>query len=103
MHHMHMMLNHAVEIAAKGSNLVMVGQMGMAEGIDALSIEEGNALIANARSMVEKVMKSKSMESMHMKGITGTNDMMMHTHHMGDAALKYIELVESMKAPMKHN
>lgn len=32
MHHMHVMINHAVEMAAEGSNLVMLGQMNMAKG-----------------------------------------------------------------------
>ena len=103
MHHMHMMLNHAIETAAKGSNLVMIGQMGMAEGIDEVSIAEGKAMIANARGLVEKMLKGKSMENMHMSAVTGTNDMMLHTHEMGDAALKYIELLENMPPAMKHN
>ena len=103
MHHMHIMLNHAVETAAKGSNLVMIGQMGMAKGIDELSIAEGKAMIANARDMIEKVMKGDTMKGMHMDGVTGTNDMMQHTHDMGDAALKYIEMLESMNSSMHHH
>lgn len=103
MHHMHMMLNHAVELATKGSNLVMVGEMGMAGEIDTISIEEGKALIADAKVMVNKVMKSDTMKNMHLDGVTGTNDAMAHTHHMGDAAMKYIELLEGMSASMKHH
>ena len=72
MHHMHLMLNHAVETAAKGSNLIMIGEMGMAKGIDEVSIAEGKAMIANARSVIEKMMKGKTMEHMHMNGVTGT-------------------------------
>lgn len=102
MHHMHIMLNHAVEMAAKGSNLVMIGQMGMAGEIDAISIEEGKGMIEEAKMMIDKVMKGDTMKNMHLDGITGTNDVMAHTHQMGDAALKYIELLESMSSS-KHN
>ena len=103
MHHMHIMLNHAVEMAAKGSNLVMIGEMGMAKGIDEVSIAEGKAMIANARSVIEKMMKGKTMEHMHMEGVTGTNAVMLHTHELGDAALKYIDLLDGMStAGHKH-
>ena len=103
MHHMHLILNHAVETAAKGSNLIMIGEMGMAKGIDEVSIAEGKAMIANARSVIEKMMKGKTMEHMHMEGVTGTNAVMLHTHELGDAALKYIDLLDGMStAGHKH-
>jgi len=103
MHHMHMMLNHAVEMAAKGSNLVMLGQMGMAGDIDTISIEEGKGMISEAKEMVARIMKGDTMKNMHLDGVTGTNDMMAHTHHMGDAAMKYIELLEGMGTSMHHH
>ena len=102
MHHMHIILNQAVEAAAKGSNMIMIGQMGMAKGIDEISIAEGKAMIANARSLVERVMKGKSMENMHMSGVTGTNHMMHHTHELGAAALKYFDLLDGMSQSMDH-
>lgn len=119
MHHIHIMLNHALEMAANGSNLVMTGKMGMAGEIDDISISHGEAMIANSKGIIEKVMKGKMMENMHMNGINGTNDMMQHTHDIAEAALNYIKLVEgmsmdadmvmdmkmekSMKKEMKHN
>lgn len=30
LHHMHIMINHAVEMAAEGSKLIMIGEMDMA-------------------------------------------------------------------------
>ena len=103
MHHMHMMLNHAVELSAKGSNLIMMGEMGMAKGVDSLSVEKGKALIAEAKAIIAEVMKGKTMEHMHMDGVTGTNDMMLFTHNLGDAAQKYVELVEKMNTSMHHH
>lgn len=41
MHHMHMMINHAVEMAAEGSSMLMLGQMDMAKGIDEISVKHG--------------------------------------------------------------
>ena len=102
MHHMHMMLNEAAGMAARGSNLIMLGQMGMAGKIDELSIEKGKELVAEAKSVMDEVMKGDVMKNMHHDGVTGTNAMMAYTHKLGDTINTYIELVESMEAVESH-
>lgn len=102
MHHMHVLLNEAAGLAAKGSNLVMIGQMGMAGEIDQLTIDKGHALINEAQAMVNEVMKGHSMEEMHKDGINGTNELMAYTHKLGDSVQTYINLVKGMETASAH-
>ena len=102
MHHMHIMINHALEMATQGSNMVMVGQMGMSNS-DKYSIELGKMMLADARSLLKEVMEGKAMMDMHAKGVTGGNAMMADTHKIGAAAGKVIDLLNKMASsePMK--
>ena len=103
MHHMHIMINHALEMAAQGSNMVMLGQMGMSKDIDKYSVEHGKMMLSNASSLLKEVMEGKAMTGMHEKGVTGGNAMMADTHKIGDAAKKVIDLLDKMASaePMK--
>jgi hypothetical protein len=96
MHHMHIMMNHALEMAAQGSNMVMLGQMGMAKDVDKYSVEHGKMMLSDASSMLKEVMEGKAMQEMHQKGVRGDNAMMAETHKIGDAAKKVIDLLDKM-------
>jgi hypothetical protein len=96
MHHMHIMMNHALEMAAEGSNMVMLGQMGMAKDVDKYSVEHGKMMLSDASSMLKEVMEGKAMQEMHQKGVKGDNAMMAETHKIGDAAKKVIDLLGKM-------
>ncbi len=96
MHHMHIMINHALEMAAQGSNMVMLGQMGMAGEIDKYTIEHGKMMLSDAKAMINEVMGGKAMTDMHQKGVTGGNAMMAETHKIGDAAKKVVDLLDTM-------
>jgi hypothetical protein len=61
LHHMHMALNHALAMAAEGSDLIMLGEMGMAAKVDTASVEHGKAMLADARKLWSEVMKGKAM------------------------------------------
>lgn len=102
MHHMHIMINHALEMAAQGSNMVMLGQMGMSNE-DKYSIEHGKMMLADASSLLKEVMGGKAMMDMHAKGITVGNEMMAGTHKIGNAAKTVIDLLDKMASagPMK--
>lgn len=103
MHHMHIMINHALEMAAQGSNMVMLGQMGMSKDIDKYSIEHGKMMLSDARAVLTEVMTGKAMTGMHEKGVASGNAMMADTHKIGDAAKKVIDLLDKMASaePMK--
>ncbi len=95
MHHMHILINHALEMAAQGSNMMMLGHMGMSN-IDKYSEEHGKMMLADARSLLKEVMEGKAMMDMHAKGIVGTNAMMADTHKLGAAVEKVIDLLDHM-------
>ncbi|ACD82156.1 hypothetical protein [Candidatus Methylacidiphilum infernorum] len=94
-HHMHEMINHAVEMAAQGSNLIMLGEMGMSPGTDELSIEHGRHHIREAQSLINRVLTSKTMKELHSKGL-GESSEMSYTHKLADKAKEYINLVAEM-------
>lgn len=99
MHHMHIMINHAMEMAAQGSNLVMLGQMRMAGAVDKLTIDHGKEMLDEGRSMVADMMTSKEMMEMHEKGMSPQESpMMAMTHHLAEAATKVIDLLSNMPA-----
>jgi hypothetical protein len=99
MHHMHIALNHALEMAAEGSTLAMVGQMGMAKGTDEHAVKHGKAMIAEARKLWKEVMEGKAMKDIHAKGMsTDTAPMMGATHRIGGAGAKVMDLLETMPA-----
>jgi hypothetical protein len=49
MHHQHIMLNHALGMALEGSNLLMLGQMGMAKGV--MSMHHQHIMLNHALGM----------------------------------------------------
>ena len=97
-HHQHLMLNHALKMALEGSNLVMIGQMGMAPGIDEKDIDHGKMMIKNGRDLYDKIMSGETMTKMHKEGKTPMDDAgMKFTHELAEAELKVISLLESMQ------
>lgn len=96
MHHMHMMVNHALQMAAEGANLIMLGDMSMAGSIDKMSIEHGKDMLKDAKPMVADMMGGKEMMDMHAKGVTMENPLMAMSHKHGEAALKVIDLLSKM-------
>lgn len=99
MHHMHMMINHALQMAADGANLIMLGQMGMAGDVDKLSVDHGKAMMNDGKSMVTDMMGSKEMKEMHAKGMTPEKSPMMEmSHKHAEAVMKVIDLLSKMPA-----
>ena len=96
MHHMHMMVNHALQMAAEGANLIMLGDMGMAGSVDKLSIDHGKDMLKDAKPMVADMMGGKEMMDMHAKGVTMENPMMAMSHQHGEAAMKVIDLLSKL-------
>ncbi|WP_432472506.1 hypothetical protein [Amphritea sp. HPY] len=97
LHHMHVMINHAMEMAAQGSNLIMLGKMNMAKGVDEISIAHGEQMIGHAKHLVEEMMSGEAMGKLHASG-AGELPAMAYTHQLGEAAMNYIELLEGMSS-----
>jgi len=97
MHHQHMMLNHALKMALEGSNLVMLGQMGMAKGVDEVSIDHGKTMMKHARSLYNEIMSGEAMMKMHGEGKSPKDDpAMAYTHELAGAMLKVMDLLDKM-------
>jgi hypothetical protein len=98
MHHMHIALNHALQMASEGSNLVMLGQMGMAGDVDSFSVDHGKEMIENARGLYSEIMDGRPMQDMHEKGKFLENlPMMKLTNELAESILKVIDLLGRMK------
>jgi hypothetical protein len=93
LHHMHLALNHALVMAVEGSDLIMLGQMGMSPKVDDFSIEHGKGMISDAKSIWKKTVEGKAME--HLMG-NEKSDLMERTHKLGDAVEKVLDLLEKM-------
>ena len=96
MHHMHILINHALEMAAEGANMTMLGQMGMAKEIDKDSIEHGKMMMSDAQKLLTEIMEGKAMKEMHEKGIKMDNAMMAETHKLDAAAKDVVDLLSDM-------
>ncbi len=95
MHHQHQMLNHAFGMALQGSNLVMIGQMDMAPGLDSLTVDHGRMMLKNARAMWNETMSGDSMMQMHASGMSPADDpAMKYTHELAEAQLKVIDMID---------
>jgi hypothetical protein len=101
-HHQHIMLNHALKMALEGSNSVMLGDMGMAKGVDKVSVEHGRMMLKNARALFNDIMSGKNMMDMHMGGTTPeSNELMQYTHKLAEAQLQVLTLLDDMPATNK--
>ena len=98
-HHQHIMLDHALKMALEGANSVMLGDMGMAKGVDEISVEHGRMMLKNARALFNDIMSGKNMMNMHMGGMTPESDAMMkYTHQLAEAQLQVLTLLDDMPA-----
>jgi len=99
LHHMHMLVNHALLMAAEGSRLIMLGQMGMSKRLDAVAVKHGRKMIADARNLWHEAMEGKAMKDLHRKK-TDPSALMEATHRYADAAKRLIDLfVKISSAP----
>lgn len=105
MHHMHILINHAMQMASEGANLVMIGSMGMAKSLDGQTIKHGKMMIEHADTMIDEVMGGKAMKSLHAGGLEGElGKMMTYTHDLAANASGYIKKLKGMEhsAHAKH-
>ena len=101
-HHQHIMLNHALRMALEGANSIMLGDMGMAKGVDRVTVDHGRMMLKNARVLFNDIMSGKNMMNMHMDGTTPESDeLMKYTHRLAEAQLQVLTLLDDMLAVNK--
>lgn len=97
MQHMHILINHAMQMAAEGSNLAMIGGMGMAKTMDAQTVKHGKMMIEHADEMIDEVMKGDAMKALHAGGLEGDLKKSMDmTHDLAMSAKAYVKKLKSM-------
>jgi hypothetical protein len=102
MHHQHIMLNHALGMTLAGSNMLMLGQMGMAKGIDEVSVEHGKMMMKDGQKLWNEIMSGDSMMKMHKEGTApGKDSGMAYTHKLAEAQMKVMNMLKNMPAAMK--
>jgi len=97
LHHMHVLLAHALDMALEGDELVMLGRMNMAGVEDKAAIEHGKAMMKQAQALWDSIMHGKAMQAMHGRD-TGKSELMRYTHRLGDAVHKVMDLLQQMPA-----
>jgi hypothetical protein len=101
MHHQHILMNHALKMALEGSDMTMTGQMGMAPGVDEVTVAHGKMMRKGAWDMLNEVLSGDAMMTMHEGGMKPTSHKGMEfTHELGSAIMKVMSLLDSMPAAM---
>ncbi len=97
LHHMHVLLVHALDMALEGDELVMLGRMKMVAAEDKEAVEHGEGMIKKAQSLWSRIMHSKAMQAMHKRDM-GKSEWMRYTHRLGDAVRTVMDLLQQMPA-----
>jgi len=100
LHHMHMLVNHSLLMAAEGSRLIMLGQMDMSRRLDAVAVKHGRKMIADSRNLWHETIEGKAMKDLHRKK-TDPSALMEATHRHADAAKRLIDLFVKMSSTQK--
>jgi hypothetical protein len=95
MHHIQLMINHALGMAAQGYNMAILGQMSMSMPVDKFSIGEGQMRMTEARWLLKENFEGVAMKEMQKK-VKKDNTMMAETLKLGGAATKVLDLLEKM-------
>jgi len=97
LHQTNLMINHSLDMAAEGANLVMLGNLKLAPIMDKYTVERGRMLLKDARATLAGVSDSETMKDMKIadKGSmddnmkTGTSDLL-------ESALRIIDALERL-------
>lgn len=93
MHHMHMMVDHVLQMAVEGANLNMLGEMGMAAKVDSFSINHGKKMLDNARALWKEMVEGEAMRVLHQREAGGSTEMK-ETHSHADDVKKVMALLD---------
>jgi len=94
-HNTHVMINHAMDTAAEGANLVLLGSMKLAGSLDKYTIDNGRMMLRDARATLVDVAGSETMMEMDKMGM-GDDPMMTQTKDLLETAHKIIDVLEKM-------
>jgi len=97
LHQVQATINHAVNMAADGANLAMLGNLKLAAPLDKFSVERGHMMIKDARATLESVSGSETMKVMNKSAMESTDKPMMTvTNELIQTALKIIDSLDKL-------
>jgi hypothetical protein len=97
MHHEHILLNHALKMGLEGSNLIMLGHVGMAKGMDDISVNYGKMMMRQALAVFNEVISGQTLMDLLEEGATPERDpLMAYTHKLADAQLTVVNILSDM-------
>jgi hypothetical protein len=95
--HQTIILNHALKMALEGANSVMLGEMGMARGVDEIAVEHGRTMLKNAGGLFHETMSALNMMNIHMSGTTPESDELLeYAHRLAEAEFQVLAILEGM-------
>lgn len=83
MHHLHMLINHALQMAAQGADMQLLDK------------QQGKKLLAKSTELLTRAMSGMEMAKLHQQGWAGSSLMFM-THELADAAEEMILLMHQL-------
>ena len=97
LHQLHLMINHALDMATEGANLVMLGNLMLTGQLDKYSIERGRTMLKDARAALNDASESETMKNMKQAAQGSLEEAMMtRTSELSQTALKIIDALEKL-------
>jgi hypothetical protein len=93
-HHLHILLNHGLKMAADGSNMIILGRTGPAKGANDLSQKHGRTMMRDGRVFIVRLSDNESMRELHNKGFNPTADARMDLLHQ--SIIKSLRIIDSL-------
>ncbi|MBI4686366.1 MAG: hypothetical protein HY756_01040 [Nitrospirae bacterium] len=98
LHDMHAMM-HSMDVglsqALEGSDLQMLGQMGISKKLDKDMMTRGTRMVKDGKAMIKEMLEGEAMKRLHKEG--GYDKKIMDDiHELGDRMLKVIEQIEKL-------
>lgn len=97
LHQVHLRINNALNMAAEGANLVMLGDLKLAEVLDKYTVEHGRMMLRDARTALSGMPDSEAMKELKLayQGSTD-NHTMITTDELLNTALKIVDTLNKM-------
>lgn len=105
-HDLHMIMrfmNHGLRVALEGSDMQMLGELGLSEKLDKDAIVHGTIMVNDGKGMIKEMLEGRAMQEIYKEG-SYDQKIMDDLHILGDKMIEVIEQVEKMhKRVLKNN
>lgn len=95
LHHLHIVLNHGISMAAEGSNLVLLAGMQATPSLDRPTLRHGQLMIANGRDLIRRSLDGPEMAALA-EGGSAASPLLRYTRELGEAMLAYLKHLQRL-------